>query len=248
MFSLTWDVRFGLPLTYQRVMPKRRKNALPKPCKLRNSLVAYADGKRIVFGNYDDTATWKKFSDFCEQRQKGESEPPAPTVPPVEEHSPGGSFNVPHGSSPNGSNTALVADLVTQFLEFAQKSKNPGDFANYKTVGKVLWRYKNMRTADFDAFLLLQIQAGLVGAGYARTHCNKLVNFCIHMFRWGEVRRLVPPGKSRELQAIEPLRSGEARETEERTEVADAIRVCRRFIVFCNRSLRSHSLRNTRRL
>jgi hypothetical protein len=127
MFSLTWGFRFGLPLTYQKVMPKRNENALPKPRRLRNSLVVYVDGKRIVFGNYDDTATWKKFSDFCEQRQKGESETLAPVVSLVEEHPPGGSSNAPHGGHPNGGNSALVADLVTQFLEFAQKTKNSSD-------------------------------------------------------------------------------------------------------------------------
>ena len=71
--------------------------------------------------------------------------------------------------------------------------------------------------------LLLQIQEGFADTGYARTHCNKLVNFCIHMFKWGEVRRLAPPGKSRELQVIEPLRSGAARETDERMPVDDEV-------------------------
>jgi len=117
----------------------------------------------------------------------------------------------------------LIADLVTQFLETAQKTKNPSDFSNYKKAGQALWRYKNMPTAEFDAFLLLQIQGGFVEAGYARTHCNKLVNFAIHIFKWGEVRRLAPPGKSRELQVIEPLRSGAARETEDRMPVDDEV-------------------------
>jgi hypothetical protein len=204
-------------------MPKRRENALPKPRKLRNSLVAYVDGKRIVFGNYDDTTTWKKFSDFCEQRQKGGGETPAPVVPAAGGHPPNVAFNVPDGSPASGGNSALVADLVTQFLEFAQKTKNPSDFGNYKTAGQALWRYKNMRTAEFDAFLLLQVQSGFVVAGYARTHCNKLVNFCIHIFKWGEVRRLVPAGKSLQLQAVEPLRSGATRETEERVPVDDDV-------------------------
>jgi len=204
-------------------MPKRSENALPKPRKLRNSLVAYVDRKRIVFGDYDDTATWKKFSDFCEERKKGVSETPAPEVPPAGGQPPEGSFNAPNGIPPNNGNTALIADLVTQFLEAAQKTKNPSDFSNYKKAGQALWRHQDMPTAEFDAFLLLQVQGGFVDAGYARTHCNKLVNFAIHIFKWGEVRRLAPPGKSRELQVIEPLRSGAARETDERMPVDDDV-------------------------
>ena len=205
-------------------MPKRPENSLPTPRKVNGSLLAvYVDRKRIVFGNYNDPAAWKKFSDFCEQRKKGESEPPAPEVPSVGGLPPKRRFCTPDGNPPNGGNTALIAELVTQFLDFAQKTKQSGDFCNYKTAGQALWQYKTLTNAEFDAFLLLQVQDGFVKAGYARKHCNKLVNFCVHIFRWGEVRRLAPPGKSRELQAIEPLRSGEARETEDRMPVNDNV-------------------------
>ena len=171
-----------------------------------------------MFGSYDDTATWKKFSDFCEMLQNRESGTPAPVVTSTRGLPPDESFKAPNGGSP-----ALVADLITQFLDSAQKTKNPSDFSNYKKAGQALWRYRKLSTAEFDAFLLLQVQGGFVKAGYARTHCNKLTNFCIHIFKWGEVRRLAPPGKSRELQVIEPLRNGAARETEERTEVPDDV-------------------------
>ena len=204
-------------------MPKRPENALPKPQRFRNSLVVYVDKKRVVFGNYNDPTAWKKFTDFCEQRQNVASESLASTSPPTGELLSPGSFGIPRSMPPNGGNSALIADLVTQFLEFAQGTKNPSDFSNYKKAGQALWQYKTLPTAEFDAFLLLQAQNGFVKADYARTHCNKLVNFCIHMFRWGEVRRLAPPGKSRELQAIEPLRNGATRENEDRMPVDDTV-------------------------
>jgi len=113
-----------------------------------------------------------------------------PEVPPSSSPPPNGSSNVPPGSSLGGGSPALVGTLVTQFLEAAQKTKNPSDFSNYRIAGRALWRYGTLPTTDFDAYLLLQIQEGFANAGYARTHCNKLVNFCIHIFKWGEVRRL----------------------------------------------------------
>ena len=207
-----------MPPNLPKIMPKRPENALPKPRKLRNSLVIYTDRKRIVFGNYDDTATWKKFSDFCEKWQNGESETPSTST-----SSPHSGWYPPNAGEfkpSNGtvSNPALIADLVTQFLESAQKTKSPGDFRNYKKASQALWHYKSLPTAEFDAYLLLQVQERFVRADYARTHCNKLINFIVHIFKWGEVRRLVPPGKSLQLKAVEPLKSG--RENEERLPVA----------------------------
>ena len=140
-------------------MPKRPENSLPSPRKVNGSLLAiYVDKKRIVLGNYNDPAAWKKYSDFCEQRQKGESENVAPAASVAGGYPPTGAFDAPDGSPPHGGNTALVADLVTQFLESAQTTKNSSDFGNYKTVGRMLWQYRHLPTADFDAFLLLKVQ------------------------------------------------------------------------------------------
>ena len=112
---------FGTPPNLPKFMPKRPENALPKPRKLRNSLVVYADKKRIVFGNYDDTATWKKFSDFCQKRQNGENETPSTSA----------SSPTSGGYPPNGTSgkPVLIADLVTQFLESAKKNKSKSDFS-----------------------------------------------------------------------------------------------------------------------
>jgi integrase len=117
----------------------------------------------------------------------------------------------------------LVGDLVTQFLKYAERERNSIDFGNYKIVGKILWRYKELTTTEFDAFLLLQIQDGLVQHGYARRYCNKLTNYVIHIFKWGEVRRLVLPGKNGQLKVIEPVRIGAARDNEERMPVDDDV-------------------------
>ena len=198
-------------------MPKREEKSRPNPRKVRNSLAVYVDKQRIVFGNYDDPVAWKKYSEFCEKRQSGENETPVSSEPPALGGCPPNAVAVHTPGKP-----ALVGELVTRFLESAQETKNPSDFSNYKTAGQALWQYKSLPTAEFDAYLLLQVQGEFVKAGYARTHCNKLVNFCIHIFKWGEVRRLVPPGKNKELQAVEPLRSGTARETEDRIPVDNA--------------------------
>jgi len=198
-------------------MPKREKKSRPKPHKVRNSLAVYVDKQRIVFGNYDDPVAWQKYADFCEKRQNGgngTSTASAP-LPTSNEHPPNAIVSAVPGAP------ALVGELVTQFLEFAKEAKNPSDYSNYKKAGQALWQYKNLPTAEFDAYLLLQIQKGFAKAGYARTHCNKLVNFIIHAFRWGEVRRLVPPGKSVELKAVEPLKNG--RETDARMPVEDSV-------------------------
>ena len=195
---------------------------MPEPRKVNGRLLAvYVDKKRITFGGYNDPAAWQKYSEFCKEWQNGEH--PNKIAQPLSSdgHPPESTFiNILPGTP---GNSTLVADLVTQFLKFAQETKNPSDFSNYRKAGQALWQYKTLPTAKFDAFLLLQVQGWCVQAGYARTHCNKLVNFCIHMFKWGEVRRLVPPGKSVQLQAVEPLRNGATRETEERTEVPDAV-------------------------
>ena len=153
-----WIVQWNLN-QLPKTMPKRPENNLPKPRKVNGSLLAiYVDKKRIVFGNYNDLAAWKKYSEFCEKRQNGESEAPAPVAPLAGGHSPTGSFSPSDSSPPGGSNAALVADLVTQFLEAAQTTKNPSDFGNYKKAGQSLWPYRHLPTAEFDAFLLLKVQ------------------------------------------------------------------------------------------
>ena len=71
-----------------------------------------------------------------------------------------------------------------------------------------------METADFDAFCLLEVQAELNSYGYAKTHCNDLVNDVRQIFKWGEARRLVPAGKFEHLKTVEPLLEG--RENDDR--------------------------------
>ena len=211
-----WASKVDVP-NHQKQMSKRNENRPPKPLKSRNSLVVYVDKRRIFFGNYDDPASWKKYAEFCEKWKNGESGTSIGSAQPI--HSAGHPPNVAVPAVPGA--PALVGELVTQFLEFAKEAKNPSDYSNYHTAGQALWQYKELPTAAFDAYLLLQIQGGFAKACYARTHCNKLVNFIVHAFRWGEVRRLVPPGKSAELKAIEPLKNG--RETDDRMPVDHAV-------------------------
>ena len=142
-------------------MPKRKENRPPKPLKVRNSLAVYVDKKRIIFGNYDDPASWKKYADFCEKRKNGENETSTVPAPPI--HSAGFPPNAIVSGVPG--TPALVGELVTQFLEFAKETKNPSDYSNYKKAGQALWQYKELPTADFDAYLLLQIQEGFAKAG-----------------------------------------------------------------------------------
>ena len=188
-------------------MPKQSK--IPKQCNDRGRSFSWHNGKRIYHGVAGTPEADRNYKRFIHDLTK---EPPS--FPPET------GTNI--GTA--GANNVLVAELCDKFLKHAVKLKSQSDYSNYNTACGGLLRYAGYTTAEFDAFLLLQVQDGFVEAGYARTHCNKLVNFCIHIFKWGEVRRLVPPGKSVQLQAVEPLRNnGIARETEDRTEVPDEV-------------------------
>ena len=195
-------------------------NRLPKLCNDRGRAFAWHNGKRVYFGVHGTPDAEEKYRHF--KINLLQDPPHAPAHVRKDEGSP-----LPNAEIGNGTNVrandVLVAELCDEFLKHAVKAKNPSDYSNYKTACEGLLRYSRFTTEKFDAFLLLQVQEGFVKADYARTHCNKLVNFCIHIFKWGEVRRLVPPGKSGQLQAVEPLRNGAARETEERTEVSDDV-------------------------
>jgi|GEM_PF-944288 len=201
-------------------MPKRPAKHRPTPCKLNGRLLAiYVDGGRKIFGNYNDPAAWDKYNAFCNERQNGGSE----TLPSVSPSSseiclPSRVSNAPHGSP---GSFPLIADLVAEFMDYAAEKKDKSDFCKFRIACDALLRYATLPTAEFDVYLLLQIQNGFVKAGYARTHCNKLVNFCIQIFRWGENRRLVRKGKREELRAIEPVEYGAARETKGREPVDD---------------------------
>jgi integrase len=96
-------------------------------------------------------------------------------------------------------------------------------FNGYRTACQALLRYADLTTAEFDACLLLEIQAGFVRYGYYRVTCNEYTNRIIHVFRWGETRRLVPPGKYVELKAIDPVPVGAAPDGEERQDVPDDV-------------------------
>ena len=194
-------------------MPKRTENCRPKPIKdNRNRLIVYVDKKRTVFGKYNDPAAWEEYNAFCESRQNRGSE----ASKPVSVAPPNKALDVPHCSP---GNFPSVAVLVAEFLDYAVNAKNPGDYRTYRIACKALLQYSNVTTEQFDAYLLLKLQDGFVRADYVRKYCNKLVNFCIGIFRWGEPRRLCPPGKSGQLRAVEPLRYGTPRESEPRDAV-----------------------------
>jgi len=191
-------------------MPKLNIDKVPKQCNDRGRSYSWHEGKRVYHGVAGTPEANRNYMRFVNDLTK---EPPLSPPPPDAGASVGTA----------GAGNILVAELCDAFLKYAVKAKSPSDYSNYKTACEGLLRYAGSTTAEFDAFMLLQVQGGFVEADYARTHCNKLVNFCVHIFKWGEVRRLVPPGKSVQLQAVEPLRSGAARETEERTEVPDEV-------------------------
>ena len=205
-------------------MPKKPKHtpatSLPKPRKCRNSLCTYVDGGRIIFGKWDDPAALKRFAEFYENRNSGKNLP-TPDSPTGGVHAPQVAFNS-RRSVPIDTDCPTVADLAAGFMDYAAERKKSHYF-NFKAVCQALLRYANLTTAEFDVFLLLQVQQGFVQHGYARTHVNQLVNFAIAIFRWGELRRLVPPGKSGQLRAIEPLRRGDARESDDRGDVSDDV-------------------------
>jgi len=190
-------------------MPKLNVDKVPKQCNDRGRSFSWHKGKRIYHGVAGTPEANRNYLRFINDLTK---EPPQ--SPPPDSGASVGTA---------GANNILVAELCDAFLKYAVKTKSSSDYSNYKTACEGLLRYAGSTTAEFDAFLLLQIQDGFVKADYARTHCNKLINFCVHIFKWGEVRRLVPPGKSVQLQAVEPLRNGATRETEERTEVPDEV-------------------------
>ena len=175
-------------------------NKLPKMCNDRGRAYAWYKGKRHYFGVAGSEEASRNYNRFINELTK---EP----VLSLSNTSPPGAVT----------NAVFIAQLCDAFLKHAKKTKNPGDYRSYVTACKALLRYAALTTAEFDAFLLLQIQEGFVKAGYARDYCNKLVNFVIGIFRWGEPRRLVPPGKSGQLRTVEPLRYGQAqRESRER--------------------------------
>ena len=157
-------------------------------CTFRGRCHVWYNGKRVQLGKAGSEAN-RNYKRFINEITKEPSLAPPELV----------------GNSIKAGGT-LIAELCDCFLKDAKEAKRPNDYSNYKTAAEALLRYSDITTAEFDAYLLLQIQRSFVEAGYARTHCNKLVNFCIHIFKWGEVRRLVPPGKSGQLKVIEPVR------------------------------------------
>jgi len=199
-------------------MPKRPENSLPAPKKARNSLVAYVDGKRVTFGQWGDPAALKKFAEFFQNRQNGEQKKLPPDSPMGGQDGGGSAFNTACCSPQDGGDYPLIADLVAAFLPYAKEHKGNG-FYGFRVVCRALLRYASLTTAEFDAFLLRELQDGFVKADYNRTNVNRYVGYAIYVFRWGETRRLVPPGKSGQLRAIESLPPGMAREPESRQDV-----------------------------
>ena len=180
-------------------MPKRTKNSLPKPRKINGNLLGiYVDGGRKTFGQYDDPIAWEKLSLFCRTWKKRQGDP-----------------NYAAGCSPPFPN---IGDLVAAFIPFAKEHK-PNDWYSYRIACNALLRHAKMPTADFDSYLLLEIQNDFLNKDYNRINCNRYINLIIHIFRWGETRRLVPSGKFIQLKAIDPLLPGKGREPHDRLDV-----------------------------
>ena len=114
------------PNRLPKTMPKRPKNCRPRPIedKERNRLICYADNKRHAFGKWDDPVAWEKYNAFCEERKEVNNETPV-VVPSSQstsgEHPPDKVSNAPLGSS---SKSPLVADLVAEFLDYAELKKD----------------------------------------------------------------------------------------------------------------------------
>ena len=192
-------------------MPKLNNiNRLPKMCRDRNRAFSWHKGKRIYHGTWRTPEADENYKRFLDRLRKNPDDPLQDAGASV-------------GSTAATSST-LVSELCDAFLKHAKKTKGAGDYRNYITACTALMQYSALTTEEFDSYLLLQIQDGFVKAGYARDYCNKLVNFIISIFRWGEPRRLVPKGKRGELRAVEPLRYGQAqRESKEREDIAREI-------------------------
>ena len=172
-------------------MPKRNERDIPTPQKINGQLLGiYVNGGRKTFGNYNDPAAWEKFTDFCKNWQS----------------------NKPTQNYPK------ISELVDAFIPYAKEHK-PNDWYNYRIACKVLLKYADLTTDEFDSCLLLQLQNDFLAADYNRHNCNRYVNHIVHVFRWGEPRRLVPPGKYLQLKAIAPLLPGTGREPIEREDV-----------------------------
>ena len=206
-----------------RLHPKLTLNSpLPAPVLRRNTWSVW-DGKSrkyVILGSVDDPASLTtRYTEFLQNWVKATLAPSSGGV-----NSETGTFNPtcdtaensalpPANPTPNGTK---VVELVLAYLD---EKLNHSQYYNFKAACRFLKeRYGDMTTAEFEAYHLLQLQ-GELKMVYAYKHANTLVNIVRQIFKWGEVRRLVPPGKFEHLQTLEPLREG--RENEESGEVED---------------------------
>lgn len=108
-----------------------------------------------------------------------------------------------------------VTVLLDRFWAHAQEFYRRPDGTTTSTlelygmaIAKLRHLYGELPAAQFDAACLEATRQTMIDAGWSRGVCNQIAGLCRAVFRWGEVRKLVPAGGSDNLKALAPLQKG----------------------------------------
>ncbi|MDR1383603.1 MAG: hypothetical protein LBJ67_07135 [Planctomycetaceae bacterium] len=110
-------------------------------------------------------------------------------------------------------------ELAESYFQHRQH-QNSRDVSNIKKAFELLAEsYPNADTANFVAADLIDYQQYLVYKGYARSYCNKLINFFRSVLKWGVLYQLVSPALTYSLKCVPSLQYGTARENKPREDI-----------------------------
>lgn len=120
----------------------------------------------------------------------------------------------------------LVWHLCEQYLVWAlgyyvdPSSKPANEYGHLKYAAQaMLALHRHTPVADFGPIALKEVRQAMVDGTWAvdaygearpwaRAHCNRQVNRCRRIFKWGSENEMVPISVSESLKAVQPLRKG----------------------------------------
>lgn len=103
----------------------------------------------------------------------------------------------------------LVKHLAEAYRQWAKVryAKNQGELQRAGCLcNELIKHYGEVQVEKFGPKSLKDQRSRWVASGKARVYCNRLTNYLIRIFKWGESEELVPPGKWQSLRTVEPLR------------------------------------------
>lgn len=185
-------------------MPRRRKFDPPKPVRhkrsgrwfIKSRRLFGDDSQRYLTGQPGDLEFQKELAEYQQQffRLLAGDEPAPPPPKAV---------------------AGTIVNMLDKYLEYAKRRYDRTYVLHCSRIVDMLEPYIAERVEDFGPLKARAVRESMVKAGWSRNYINGQMSRLRRIFGWAVGHELCSPQVAGALAYVEPLRIGQARETED---------------------------------